>query len=470
MGRYSDAEGYFQQANDLEAAARNAVKNGDTMSAAETYENAGRLDEAAPLYLQAGVNQKALDCYTRLGQTDQILRLIELGAYSEDAIDILEKDGCWLEAGEAALKQGHFERAARDLEQSADRQRLIAGLETMRAKQPLSWVLESLAQNYRKEGRFSQEAGCYEALGRIKEAAAACERAAHQAKHLTPYRQDVTISFFRKAWQYYQQEGYLQFAEECWQQVVIADQLPVITVMGKAEKSFEQGERNTLRLKITNVGFDKASDIHLEVGTPEEGWKVIGMRVTDQKSSSQPARPSDSCEFCCVSLAQGEALELVVYIQVQGDIFGTTPLTLAWRWKSRREDEEFRRDYTTDVVVRKHADSPFGAASPVFQGPVTITQIGGDKIEGDFLQAGAEKIDGGKVEIKKTGGRSSARRQSAGDASENDDPSKHAPIDQGSAAEHRLCPICHLEVPGKAIFCDGCGNPISPQALAGSAG
>jgi tetratricopeptide (TPR) repeat protein len=432
QGMHSQAREHFRKAGDLLAEAEMDLKMGDDLGAAKKYEQAGELKEAARLYEQAGELRAALDLHKRLRAVPDILRLVSQVIFTPGDIEYLEKEGRLKEAGNAAVKAGALEKAAKLFKEAGEGEREWGVLVQLTRKRPEEWVWERLAKLSRGRGEFRQEAEAWENLKRSQKAAEAYQFAARQMEQVDPSNEAAIAALYERAAVSFGEAGVEADEKLCQAKVVHYRRLPLIKVKGHTNQAFKEEEWNMLELVVQNVGRGVALHVRVRVGE--------GLFDVDETTGTLAIR----------RLAAETDKTIRVYARPKEREFGSAvPLRLDWSWESR-EGQRFDGFVSTHVpVLRRDESRPGGTPQVVYIGKVVHgNEISGDLIEGD--QIGGDKVEtgaqkGDRVEIQRG---ESVRLHGEGLDSQGakEPPEPTVP-----------CPNCHLPVLQEENFCQVCG-------------
>lgn len=426
--QFNQAKAYFEKAGDLDAQIEMMLAMGDELGAASKLEALNRLDEAVRMYEQAGEYRKAVELYFRLGKLKEVarLRMTQKVPWGISDGEEFEKAGKLSEAGEAYLEAGEINRAVQMFQQSGEDQRELDALEMLVKSNPEIWALERLAGLARASGNFIQEAKARVGLQQPYLAADAFERAAKQSEIIRPEKSAEIAFLYEQAFNYYKEAGLAQNAQPCWDKVLEHRKLPRVLVEGHADKEFREGEFNTIRLVVRNIGFGRA----------------VGVEIRVDQDRFEVQWSSDLDDI----LAAGVEDQTTCFIRPKDDLVGdAVPLKLEWAWQDC-SGKSYKDWSSTPVRVRRKTDSQTGG-SPVVINAETYIQGG---VVGDVMQSGAQK-DSFSASFHRGSSRGDSRHEITDDSGE--EPQKKQ--------KEYSCPICHMPIEKDALFCDQCGNRLN---------
>ena len=500
LGQYGRAGEYFARAGDQIARAEMLEKSGDLIGAAEIYAQANALVQAGELYEKAGEYHKAGQMYVRLGSLTDVLRVKakstinwltsrdiealkehadpqEVGELAMEtgmpvkAAKLFEQAGArarqldalllvvaehpdeeWAwdtieglasalnrlpEAGEAARAAGDLPRAAAFFRQAGDSQRELEIWQTLVNRDPHNdTVWDRIAKLARSLGQFELEAQAWVHFQHLEDAAYAYWRAALQAERVTPEGQERIAGLFERAQGLFDDLGMDEESRECQAKITYYRKLPFVVVEGRTQKAFREGKFSRMTLTITNAGYGTARNVRVRLA--EKRFELGETSLNLLIKHLYPNRP------------RTKVISLRPYEDQVGD---AVPLTLEWMWEDQH-GREYREQSVAYVQVKDREASHTGGSpqvvhyhGPVYQSDSGIeitqgdrTEVHGDLIQGDNLQAGAQKGD--RVEIQRGEGiRLRPRTRQTGPLS----------------PDEVLCPNCHLPIRPGDKFCDGCG-------------
>ena len=422
--RYDLARGYFLHAGDLSGEARSLERLGDQIAAAQTWERAGNWERAGANYEAAGEPVKAWEMYHRAKDLVADRRMLNNLPADLRTIELLEKKGQYIEAGEVAERASLLDRAAKLYERGGEAQRLLAVLVRILNEHPAEWALRRLAELARADGNFGLEATAWEKLAGLKladaprEAAAACQRAARQAEARGEAPERIAV-LYESALRWFEQDYNDDEKAACWTKVVRFRQLPQVSLLGRPGKVFRELEQNTLYLDLENYGHGVAVEISVALAS--------GNFLVDESTS----------ELSVSHLNPGSKKTLVVSLRPQKDAIGEVGLNLNWRWKSRQGTAEYSGHSTLFFNV-KRLNEPGGASTPS-----QVFHIG------TMIQAdGVEIVGGDKLAIQRGPGISVRAPQD-----------RHLETEAAGceSPKCRACPRCNLPVQENEAFCGACG-------------
>jgi tetratricopeptide (TPR) repeat protein len=193
-GRHESAGAIFAQQEEFDRAAECYEAIGSTSVAAEMYEKAGNLRKAAQCYKQAEFLRHAASSYVKCKdwlaaaecleqvyreeslrnkgdaklQQDlvklvlQASKLYRRSEEPEKALDILERGGCFAEAGELALALHQFAKAAEVFQDAGMPEKAAEALQSMGEGEEAARILANL---HRDRGEAKEAAACFEEAG-----------------------------------------------------------------------------------------------------------------------------------------------------------------------------------------------------------------------------------------------------------------------------------------------------------------
>lgn len=430
LGQPNKAMAIFKHLNDLSHQADIHIMLGDELTAANLYEKDGKLLEAALTYEKANEPRQALRLYNQLKLMDDVVRLQKIVPIEYSDIEALENTGKFPEAGEMALKIKEYEKAFHMFQKAGERysDQSYETLKLLCETNPETWSLEILAETARKRGDFLALAIAFEKFELFDKAAEAYYLAARQLEERSPLENKKIAGLYELAYGYFKQEGIEDKQEGCWRKVIFYRKLPWIHVEGQTEKAFREQEFNVLNLVVKNEGFGRADRIKLQVlgnrfeidqlNLPEE---IIALGIMGIRKISLPIRPKE-------------------------DQVGEVPFTLSWSWNDKNGVEYCDRT-TVSVNVKQQHDRRTGGTPVIINAQ---TYIEGDdrhqNIDGDFLEGGARKEVGDKVEMHRDG------RVRIIDS------------EYGELTPSNLlakCPNCSLPTEKDSQYCTHCGYEVS---------
>ena len=420
---HTEALKFFESSEDIYAQAEIQLKMGDMYEAARSFEADGKLRKAAELYEENNELRRALDVRERMLDFTNILRLWTQVTLRPRDVDFFEKQERYLEAGEAALQVGAFDRAAKNFKKLGDNEKELEALQELNERKPQEWALERQAELARSMGKFIQEASAWEKLGKFRDAAEAYHRAARQSEQVEPENEATIAAVYQKAVDYYAEAGLPEEADLCRSKVIYYGYLPKIIIAGETEKAFREGEFNILDLSIINAGRGIAHDICIQI---EGSLFEIERRIRN---------------ITINRLAAEQKIPTKAFLRpLEGSKGEAVPLLLKWSWKDRHK-KSYDDERIAHVQVKAMGDtSPTGTPVVIHaQTFVHGTMIGGDQVAGD---------KGDKVEIQRGKG-VSLRGEGMGE------------VRTAQEKQVVLCPVCSLPVEVEWRHCRACGTKIT---------
>lgn len=419
----------YEQAGNVPGQAKALLHMGDELSAANLLAKDGKPLLAAPLFEQANELRTAMLLYQQAGRQDDVERLRRLIPLEFSDIELLEKEGRWVEAGDGAMKLKDFQKAYTLYERAGEdqREKALEALLHLVEVNPEPWSLEKLSETARSLGNFPAQARAFEMMNETLQAAEAFLLAGMQAEKRTPGNRALIAEFYEQAYRYFKLEGEYEKQHQCRDKVMRCRAIPSIFVSGETDKAFREGEFNTLILTIENIGYGRADDI--KVWVPGDRFEI------EQHSMPEPIE----------HLAKGLRRVISLPIRPLKDQVGEgVPFVLEWEWRDKN-GKSYHEKTSVPVTVKQQGDSKSGGT------PITIVAenyyAGNDQhleIDGDNIQPGAQK--GGKVEINH------GERARVFDA-------EYGELTAGGKG--RVCPNCDLPVEEDADFCGACGENLT---------
>lgn len=427
-GFLAEAEKYYELAGDPLNQAEILLKRGDALSAARLFEKNGELRRAAELFEQVKDYMHALELYNRLQDSAAFDRVNASMPPSSQMVDLLLDRGKYGEAGETALKAGLLRRAVDIFKQAGLAGRELDALQLLQESEGEEWVFARIVVLGRQEGRFLQAARASEHLDDARETAEAYDRAARQAENLSPGALHEIGELYHQAEIYFGRAGVRAKKLESHERVIYFWRLPDILIESLPRNAFIEEEFNKLDLKIINAGNGIAREIRIQ---------VFGTRFEVDGNSS---------DLQLEALAEQSSDTISIYIQPKtGQVGDTVPLTLAWQWQDAK-GLPYQRQVSAELPVLRRGDTrPNNTPQNVY----INTLIQGSQINGDNLNAGANKQVGDKVEVN----RRKAPKAEADGAGAGSKPSEDR--------RARTCPKCKMPLAADALFCNECGLSLS---------
>lgn len=429
MGRYEQARTLFEKADNPTLLAMVYETMRDWLNAAEQYLRANNLQKAAVNYEQGGKLREALHLFHQKGDYENYERLRKQVPYDLDDIERLLEQGAREKAARKLLEMGEIRRAIALFEELGLEREELSALEQFNRRSPERWAQERQAKLARQMGDYLLEAETFREMEQISNAAQAYLNAARQAERRYPDQEQKIGDLYLQAKNCFAQEGYIEEAQQCWQNVIHYHHLPWIVLEGRVEKTFRELEFNTITLVLTNFGNGLAKSIVVKpIGgrfeVDSEGTTAIVVALAAQKSQTIP----------------------LVIRPLKDQVGENVSFALEWRWYDR--DRKEYQDRISILVTVKSKDESHTSNTPVVINAEHFYQ--GTYISGDQVQSGGQKGD--KVEIRRGHG----SQISLATGQEKD--------------ETTFCPNCDLPITPGAKFCEHCSHPLDAAPASGEAG
>jgi len=499
QGWYDEVERLAARLGELDVQAEARERRGDLLGAARLWEEYGRrhrdneaLEKAADIYQRIGSEDEAWRLKKELGQVGFLKQLLGLLPSWEDLESYAEEEGLF-EAAYLASERGLHDRAAEFFRRAAEEahargdhdqarraweeERRVLEIYLERAQSSVGdspWAWERIAQISRKLGDFVREAQAWEALGEdeYEQAADAYYRAAIQLDQQEA-RRGVTRSrandrriahFYEKFLQLngveearlvgWKEESDQRIAEARERLLALRRMPRLVVETVQTNKSFQEEDFSTLKVRIINRGYGIAKQVELLVG---EGGRFEV--VPEEKQQHE------------VRLGAGKSEEIGFFVRpLTGQAGEAVPLRIRWRWTDKA-GRRYEQERSFPVVVHRRDEGNTQGSQPMIihaENVLTGTDVkfyqGGTHVEGGTYIQGGDYVQGqkgDKVEINK------GAQKGRVVVKENEVEVAHQ--DAKPAPQKRICPVCHVSIPAEVAVCPYCGNPVSAPEQNGPA-
>lgn len=404
----------YQQAGDVAGVARMTERLGDLLGAAALYEQAGEMAEAARLYEAGGDLPRAAEMYESLQKYEQAQRLWQSLEDVDRAAQACIAAGRPLEAARLLEEHNRLEWAARLYRQNGEPAHAADLLERLERWEQVAEIAAEM-RDFRREGQARLR------LGQFESAAAAFFQAARQLARLRQPPDEEVAALFEQAADLFINEPLYdeERAARCRKEMHRYRCLPEILVEGASEEALRENAWGRLQLRVHNEGFGVACAIRIELEGP---FDVAGEQ-----------------EILSLKPRQSRALGIRIRPH-QGHVGLEVPLKVALTYQDMRGQEY---DVRHELGVHVEKDALFVPAGS----PVQFN------IGGDFIQSGARKESGDRVEIHR-GAQATTRLATGADAVEIQRPGP--PV--------RRCSNCNLPIYERGFtYCPECGMPLVPK-------
>jgi len=412
----------YRYTQNIEGQIEALLQLGDERSAAKLLEEDDQLLRAAKLYEKANQPRKAMEIYKKLGIEQEVLRLRKIVPVEFSDIEVLESEGRFAEAGDAAMQWGDYQKAV-DLYKQAGteyEEKLLEALVKLCDKEPEPWSLEELAGLARRLGRFAIQANALEKSENYGDAAKAYQYAAIQMEEMSPTKKEAIARYYENAHKLFKQEGMIEKKYQCWDKLMFYRKIPWIRIEGRAEKEFRELEYNTFLLSVKNVGYGRADEITIQI--KGDNFEVNKYLIPEQIEH----------------LAANEQTGIQLSIRPLKDQIGEdVRFVLEWNWKDQ-SDKGYTDKTTVPVIVRHKNDSKTSDQPVIIHAE---NYYAGAVQHGDIYEGSVQNGDNFSVNHH-----------------DRTDVTDYKNREKNSSAMMNKCPICHLPVEKDAKFCDVCGH------------